>query len=447
MIGIIYNTARLSRRIFTSTQKVHNKKTRKYLMKTIILGGGVIGVTTAYYLAKLGVEVTVIDRQADVGEETSFANAGQISPGYSTPWAAPGIPTKAAKWLFQKHAPFAISPDGTAWQGIWASKMFANCNTHDYAINKERMMRVAEYSRDCLQQLRSDTNINYEHRTKGTLQLFRKQAQLDVVGRDIEVLKECGVDYELISRDELDKVEPALIHAKDKLVGGLRLPNDETGDCNLFTKNLAKLATDLGVNFVFNKTIDNIHHNGNQIVGVMIDGEMMIADHYVLALGSYSRNLAKQLGLDLPIYPVKGYSLTVPILDEKNAPVSTVLDETYKVAITRFDNRIRIGGMAELSGFNLTLNPKRRATLEMVTNDLFTGGDLPNAKFWTGLRPMTPDGTPIIGGTRFGNLFINTGHGTLGWTMACGSGKLIADIITRQTPDISLDGLSLARYH
>lgn len=415
-------------------------------MKVIILGGGVIGVTSAYFLARQGVDVTVIDRQNDVAEETSFANAGQISPGYSTPWAAPGIPAKAAKWLLQKHAPFAITPDGTTWQTTWMAQMFRNCNAKCYAINKERMMRVAEYSRDCLQQLRQDTNINYEHRTKGTLQLFRKKAQLDVVGRDIEVLKECGVAYELLSRDELANAEPALAHVKDKLVGGLRLPNDETGDCNLFTKSLAKIAGGLGVKFLFNTTIQKILHDGNQITGIKTNDDILTADTYVLALGCYSRNLAKSLALSLPIYPVKGYSLTASIVNENLAPVSTVLDETYKIAITRFDKRIRVGGMAELSGFNLKLNPARRATLEMVAKDLFAGADLTKATFWTGLRPMTPDGTPIIGETKFNNLFINTGHGTLGWTMSCGSGKLIADIITHQTPQISLEGLSLARY-
>lgn len=193
--------------------------------------------------------------------------------------------------------------------------------------------------------------------------------------------------------------------------------------------------------------MQQIQHDGNAITGVLADGELLRTDHYVLAFGSYSRDIAKPLGLNLPVYPVKGYSLTVPIIDPDNAPVSTVLDETFKIAITRFDDRIRVGGMAELSGFNLKLNHARRATLEMVTHDLFTGGDLPNATFWTGLRPMTPDGTPIIGETKFNNLFINTGHGTLGWTMACGSGKLIADIITKRAPDISLDGLSLARHH
>lgn len=417
-------------------------------MKVLVLGGGVIGTTTAYYLAKQGVEVTVVERQHNVAEETSFGNAGQISPGYSTPWAAPGIPLKAAKWLLEKHAPFAVRPDGSLWQLQWAMQMFANCNADRYSINKERMMRVAEYSRDCLQQLRKDTNISYEHRERGTLQLFRKQAQMDVVGRDIEVLKECGVDYQLLNRDELPTIEPALIHAKDKLVGGLRLPNDETGDCNIFTKSLAKIAEGLGVKFLFNTTIADIEHQNNAITGIITaDGKRLTADNYVLAFGSYSRPFAEKLQLKLPVYPVKGYSLTVPVIDESLAPVSTVLDETFKIAITRFDNRIRVGGMAELSGFNTDLPVARRETLQMVSQELFGGGDFANARFWTGLRPMTPDGTPIIGESRFANLYINTGHGTLGWTMACGSGQLIADIITHTPTQISLEGLSAARYN
>ncbi|MFB6348492.1 D-amino acid dehydrogenase [Moraxella sp. ZJ142] len=415
-------------------------------MKVLVLGGGVIGTTTAYFLAKQGVEVTVIERQHAVAEETSFGNAGQISPGYSTPWAAPQIPTKAIKWLFQKHAPLAIRPDGSAFQMAWMAQMLKNCTDERYAINKERMMRVAEYSRDCLRQLRADTDINYEHRTLGTLQLFRSQAQLEQVGKDIEVLKECGVAYELLDKNSLSQAEPALAHAAAELVGGLRLPHDETGDCNLFTKALAKICQDMGVKFLFNTTVERITTDGSQITGVIANGESLTADNYVLALGSYSRAMALSLGLKLPVYPVKGYSLTVPIVDETLAPRSTVLDETYKVAITRFDERIRVGGMAELSGFDLSLKQSRRETLEMVVSSLFAGGDLPNATFWTGLRPMTPDGTPIIGKTHLNNLYLNTGHGTLGWTMSCGSGSLIGDIITGKTPAISLEGLSIERY-
>ena len=415
-------------------------------MRVIVLGSGVIGVTSAYYLAQQGASVTVLDRQTGPAEETSFGNAGQVSPGYSTPWAAPGIPFKAVKWMFQHHAPLAVNLDGSMWQLQWMAQMLKNCNAQLYAINKERMVRVAEYSRDCLRQLRQDTGISYENRSKGTLQLFRKDAQLDAVQRDIEVLKESGVEYELLDRDGLARVEPALAAAKDKLVGGLHLPNDETGDCYLFTNALAKLAQEMGVDFQFNQNVEKLLVEGDEIKGVLVNGKVLTADRYVLAFGSYSREFLKPLHLELPVYPVKGYSLTVPIVDPAMAPQSTVLDETYKIAITRFDQRIRVGGMAELSGFNLGLNQDRRATLEMVTKDLFPGGDLPQASFWTGLRPMTPDSTPIIGGTRYKNLFLNTGHGTLGWTMACGSGKLISDLVMQQQPEISTEGLSLQRY-
>ncbi|MDC5072145.1 D-amino acid dehydrogenase [Acinetobacter baumannii] len=415
-------------------------------MRVIVLGSGVIGVASAYYLARQGAEVTVLDRQSGPAEETSFGNAGQISPGYSTPWAAPGIPFKAVKWMFQHHAPLAINLDGSMWQLQWMAQMLKNCNPQSYAVNKERMMRVAEYSRDCLRELRKDTGIHYENRAKGTLQLFRKEAQMEAVQRDISVLEECGVSYELLNANELGRVEPALANAQDKLVGGLHLPNDETGDCYLFTNALAQIAKELGVNFQFNQNVEKLIVEGDQIKGVQVNGKVLTADRYVLAFGSYSRDFLKPLDLQLPVYPVKGYSLTIPIVDPAFAPQSTVLDETYKIAITRFDQRIRVGGMAELSGFNLGLNEDRRATLQMVTQDLFPGGDMEQASFWTGLRPMTPDSTPIIGATRFKNLFLNTGHGTLGWTMACGSGKLISDIVLNHKTDISTDGLSIQRY-
>ena len=415
-------------------------------MRVIVLGSGVIGVTSAYYLAQQGAEVTVLDRQTGPAEETSFGNAGQISPGYSTPWAAPGIPFKAVKWMFQHHAPLAINIDGSMWQLQWMAQMLKNCSADRYAINKERMVRVAEYSRDCLKQLREDIGISYENRSKGTLQVFRNEAQLEAVQRDIEVLKETGVAFELLDSEGLTRVEPALAQAKDKLVGGLHLPNDETGDCYIFTNSLADKAKEIGVKFQFNSNVEKLIVEGDEIKGVLVNGEVLTADKYVLAFGSYSRDFLKPLDLDLPVYPVKGYSLTVPIIDSAFAPQSTVLDETYKIAITRFDERIRVGGMAELSGFNLNLNEDRRGTLEMVTRDLFPGGDLENASFWTGLRPMTPDSTPIIGATRFKNLFLNTGHGTLGWTMACGSGKLMSDLVLNKTPEISTEGLSLQRY-
>ena len=422
-------------------------------MKTIVLGSGVIGITTAYYLARAGVDVTVIDRQPQAAEETSFANAGQISPGYATPWAAPGMPLKAMKWLFEKHAPLAIRPDGTFYQAQWMMQMLRNCTAARYNVNKERMMRLSEYSRDCLRQLRAETGIAYEHRTGGTLQVFRKQAQLEAVARDIEVLKECGVPYELLDREGMLKVEPGLRQACEpragSLLGGLRLPNDETGDCHLFTLQLAEMAKALGVKFRYGESIEHILSDGKSIQGIQLAGTdkgLLRADQYVLALGSYSRQMLQSLHIDIPVYPVKGYSLTIPLVNEALAPVSTVLDETYKIAITRFDQRIRVGGMAELSGFDLRLNPKRRATLEMVANDLFPGGDVTQAQFWTGLRPMTPDGTPLVGATAMNGLYLNTGHGTLGWTMACGSAQLLADLISGRQPAIRTEGLDMGRY-
>ncbi|MBU9293802.1 D-amino acid dehydrogenase small subunit [Burkholderia multivorans] len=415
-------------------------------MRVVILGSGVVGVASAYYLARAGHEVTVIDREAGPALETSFANAGQISPGYAAPWAAPGVPLKAVKWMFEKHAPLAIRLDGTRFQLQWMWQMLRNCTPERYAVNKSRMVRLAEYSRDCLQALRADTGIQYEGRTGGTLQLFRTQQQLDGAAKDIAVLREANVPFELLSPAELKNAEPALAAVSHKLTGGLRLPGDETGDCQLFTTRLAALAESLGVKFRYNTPIDGLAIAGGKIAGVQCGSETVRADAYVVALGSYSTNFVANL-MKIPVYPLKGYSITAPIVNEAAAPVSTVLDETYKIAITRFDQRIRVGGMAEIVGFDKTLRAARRETLEMCVNDLFPGGgDTSKATFWTGLRPMTPDGTPIVGRTPVSNLFLNTGHGTLGWTMSCGSGQLLADLISGKKPAIQADDLSVHRY-
>lgn len=415
-------------------------------MRVVILGSGVVGVASAYYLARAGHEVTVIDREAGPALETSFANAGQISPGYAAPWAAPGVPLKAVKWMFEKHAPLAIRLDGTRFQLQWMYQMLRNCTAERYAVNKGRMVRLAEYSRDCLQALRADTGIQYEGRTGGTLQLFRTQQQLDGAAKDIAVLQEANVPFELLSPAELKKAEPALAAVSHKLTGGLRLPGDETGDCQLFTTRLAALAESLGVKFRYNTPIDALAIAGGKIAGVQCGSETVRADAYVVALSSYSTSFISNL-MKIPVYPLKGYSITAPIVNEAAAPVSTVLDETYKIAITRFDQRIRVGGMAEIVGFDKKLRAARRETLEMCVNDLFPGGgDTSKATFWTGLRPMTPDGTPIVGRTPVSNLFLNTGHGTLGWTMSCGSGQLLADLISGKMPAIQADDLSVHRY-
>lgn len=415
-------------------------------MKVVILGSGVVGVASAWYLAQAGHEVTVIDRQPAAALETSAANAGQISPGYAAPWAAPGVPLKAVKWMFQRHAPLAIRLDGSRFQLAWMWQMLRNCDMSHYQLNKSRMVRIAEYSRDCLKTLRQETGITYEGRQGGTLQLFRTAQQYESAAKDIAVLKEAGVPYELLEAAQLRQAEPALATTQHKLTGGLRLPNDETGDCQLFTQRLAAMAAEAGVTFRYNTTVDALEQEGNRITGVRCGSERITADAYVVAFGSFSTALLDGI-VNVPVYPLKGYSLTIPIKDADAAPVSTVLDETYKVAITRFDDRIRVGGMAEIVGFNTRLLPARRQTLEMVVGDLFPqGGSIEQATFWSGLRPMTPDGTPVVGRTPLKNLFLNTGHGTLGWTMACGSGQLLADIISGVTPAISADDLSVMRY-
>jgi D-amino-acid dehydrogenase len=417
-------------------------------MRIVVMGSGVVGVTSAFYLARAGHEVVVIDREQGPALETSFANAGQISPGYAAPWAAPGVPLKAVRWMFQKHAPLAIRPDDTdkQFQLQWMWQMLQNCTAERYAINKARMVRLAEYSRDCLKLLRADTGIQYEGRTGGTLQVFRTQQQFDGASKDIAVLKEANIPYELLTANELARAEPALAVTSHKLTGGLRLPGDETGDCQLFTTRLACLAEQAGVTFRYNTTVDGLAVEGGHVVGVHHGAKLIHADAFVVAFGSHSTNFLSPL-VKIPVYPLKGYSITVPIVDETHAPVSTVLDETYKIAITRFDKRIRVGGMAEIVGFDKRLREARRETLEMCVNDLFPGGgDTANATFWTGLRPMTPDGTPIVGHTAIPNLYLNTGHGTLGWTMSCGSAQLLADLISGCTPAIEFNDLNVFRY-
>ncbi|CAG9163436.1 D-amino acid dehydrogenase [Cupriavidus pampae] len=419
-------------------------------MRVLVLGSGVIGVTSAWYLARAGHEVTVIDREAAPALGTSFANAGQISPGYASPWAAPGVPLKAIKWMFQEHAPLSIKPDGTLFQLQWMWQMLRNCTEARYAVNKERMVRLAEYSRDCIRTLRAETGISYEGRQQGTLQLFRTAEQYDGAAKDIAVLQEAGVPYQLLTREQLAASEPALAAVSGKLAGGLRLPNDETGDCQLFTQRLAALAESIGVKFQYNRSIDGLLTEGDAITGALIEGKPMLADAVVVALGSWSTPFVRHVlpGLsNLPVYPLKGFSITVPMTDASRSPVSTVLDETYKVAITRFDDRIRVGGMAQIVGYDRTLDPAKRRTLEHVVTDLFPGaGDVSRATFWTGLRPMTPDGTPVVGPAGIRGLWLNTGHGTLGWTMACGSGKLLSDLVSGTRPAIRADDLSVDRY-
>lgn len=416
-------------------------------MHVIVMGAGIVGIASAWYLRQNGCDVTVIDRAQTAAAETSFANAGQLSYGYTTPWAAPGIPQKAAKWLFKAHSPLLMRPDGSLFQLHWLRQMLANCSDAAYIRNKDRMVRISEYSRVMQLQFERDTGMNYEGRRLGTLQLFRTQQQIDAAAKDMTVLADYGVPFELLDASACLNQEPALQHARAPIAGGLYLPNDATGDCHLFTTQLAKMCAEAGVQFHYGAAIEHIAVQNGRISHIRTGDQTHQADHYVCALGSFSRTVLNQIGIDLPVYPVKGYSLTLPISDASRAPVSTLLDETYKVALTRFDNRIRVGGMAELSGYQIQLNPERRETLELVVNELFPNcGDTSLATFWSGLRPMTPDSTPIIGATPIANLHTNTGHGTLGWTMGLGSGKIVADLVCGQKAEIETADLSLQRY-
>jgi D-amino-acid dehydrogenase len=416
-------------------------------MRVVVLGAGIIGVTTAYYLARLGAEVEVLDRQRGPGLETSFANAGELSYGMTSPWAAPGIPWKAVKWMFMKHRPLFIRPSLSPTMWRWCAQMLANCNAAAYARNKSRMVRVSNYSRDSLTELMNELPIDFEQRELGTLQLFRKQKQVDASKADQEILAKYDSPFEVLDRDGCIAVEPGLVHVADKFVGGLRLLADRTGDCRMFTQALADKATQMGVKFRYQVNIRSVAMDNQHIVGIDTSNGRVSGDRYVCSMGPYAPILLKTIGIRIPVYPIKGYSITLPITDPEAAPRSTIMDETYKVAVTRLGNRIRVAGQAVIAGYNHKLGRDATESVRHVVSDLFPrGGDVSKAEGWTGLRPMTPDGTPVIGPTRYDNLFLNTGHGTLGWTMACGSARIVADIVMEHEPGVDIEGLTIARY-
>lgn len=417
-------------------------------MKVLVMGSGVIGVTTAWYLAKAGNEVTVVDRLDTPATETSYANAGMLSFDYSTPWGAPGVPLKAIKWMLQDISPLYFNVREFDLNTIrWMLKMLGQCSARAFDVNKERMLRVARYSAQCFHELNQELTLDYDMRMKGTLEVFRSQKEMDAAAGDVAVLERCHVPHEMVDVDECIRHEPALANVREKIVGGLYLPGDGTGDCYKFTNALAEECRKLGVSFMMNTEIQSIETDRGRVTSVKTSAGELKADKYVVALGTYAPLLLRRIGINLPIYPLKGYSLTMPIIDESKAPVSTVMDQKYKVAVTRFDDRIRVGGIAEITNYNKDLNPKRRGAIEFSVRDLFPGaGDVDHAEFWTGLRPMTPDSVPILGETPYDNLILNSGHGTLGWTMSLGSSRFVADIVNGKKPDISPDGLSMARY-
>jgi D-amino-acid dehydrogenase len=349
--------------------------------------------------------------------------------------------------MFMRHRPLAIRPRLDPAMIAWCLMMLRNCTAARYELNRARMLPLAEYSRDRLRALHAALGIAYDERARGILLLCRSAEELEGARGEGAFLQKFGVRFELLDREACIRAEPALARAREKITGGLRLPDDETGDCFKFTRALGAAARQRGVEFRYRTTIERIALDGDRVSGIVTDRGTLSGDAYVVALGSYAPLLLKPLGIRLPVYPVKGYSLTLAITDPAGAPESSVVDETYKVAVTRLGDRVRVGGMAELAGYDLTLRPGPRRTLEHVVRDLFpSAGEVAEATFWCGLRPMTPDGPPLVGPTRYRNLWLNTGHGTLGWTMACGSGHLIADLISGRRPAIDLTGLTIERY-
>ena len=416
-------------------------------MKVLVLGGGVIGVTSAYYLQRAGHEVTLLERRGDVAQETSFANGGQVSWSSAHPWAEPGIPLMALLWLFKPHSPLVLRPrlDPALW--LWLVKFLGNCTAARYAVNKERQVRLARYSHECLVALRNETPLDYGATTRGTLFLYRSARDLTHGLHDLPLWEQLGIQHRVLNVDTCIMQEPALASARSKLVGGIHFPDDESGDCQRFTAGLAQAARNLGVRFELNTVVQRLVRSGTHVESVLTERGAFRADAYVLACGSISPLLLKPLGIRLPVYPVKGYSVTLPIIDAARAPQGTLTDERYKVVVTRMGNNLRAAGTAELGGYDLTLRPSRCATLDHVVRDLFPdAADFTRAEYWTGLRPMTPDNPPVLGATPFDNLFVNTGHGTLGWTMACGSGKILADIVSQRKPEVDLAGLTLERF-
>jgi D-amino-acid dehydrogenase len=416
-------------------------------MKILVLGSGVIGVTNAWYLARAGHDVTLVDRQPRPAMETSFANGGQVSWGAANPWAAPGIPGKAVAWLFRRHSPLVLRPSFDPAMWLWLGQLLRNCTSARYLDNKERQLRLSRYSHTCLTELRNELDLHYDLSTRGLLILYRSARDLEAASHEVRPLDQLGVTYRFLDRAACVAHEPALTDSQEKIVGGMLFPGDESGDCRLFTEELAARAQQQGVKFLAATNVTQLVTSGDRISRVVTDHDDLTADSYVLACGSYSQLLLKPLGIHLPVYPVKGYSITVPISGEAAVPLGTLSDETYKVVITRLGSRLRAAGTAELCGYDLSLRPERLDILKYVVRDLFPSvGDLAVAEPWAGLRPMTPDNPPVIGTTPFRNLFLNTGHGTLGWTMACGSGRVLADLISGKTPEIDLAGLTLKRF-
>lgn len=416
-------------------------------MKTIVMGAGVVGITAAYYLAKAGCEVTVLDRQPGAARETSFANAGIIAPGHANAWASPRAPMILLKSLVRDDTAlrFKLTADPRMW--AWSLRFLANCTAERNRVNTLRKFHLCLYAREALIALRDETGIGYDACAKGALYLYRDAAHLLTGVQAMQRLAEHGLPYERVDRERCAELEPALGPVKDRIVGGIYCPMDESGDCHLFSANLAGLCERLGVAFRYGTTVQGLRAEGEHITAVVTDRGELSADAYVLSLGSYSPQVARTVGLKLPIYPIKGYSLTVPVDGRNLAPTLPLVDEHYLVACARFGDRLRLTATAEFAGYDTSFAPKDFAPMLRVARELFPdGGDYDRPDYWACLRPMTPDGPPILGRARHRNLYLNTGHGHIGWTMACGTGRLTADLVTGRQAELDLTGLTLDRY-
>ena len=415
-------------------------------MRALVLGSGLLGVSSAYYLSQLGHEVTVIDRQASPAAETSFANGGQISVSHAEPWANPSAPLKVLQWLGKEDAPllFRIRADMRQW--LWGLQFLRECTPARTRHNIEQIVRLGTYSRDMLQALRRDTGLSYAQRTQGILHFYTTQKEFDGALKPAELMRSLGCERQVISADEAVRLEPALQHIRPQLAGATYTAEDESGDANLFARELVKLCQNAGVKFLMSHTVTALREAGGAIDHVeATDSEgrfqRVRADAYVMAMGSMSPIYAAPLGINLPIYPAKGYSVTMPVVDAAKAYQVSLTDDEYKLVFSRYTtpagDRIRIAGTAELNGYDRYLNRVRCEAIVKRVEQLFPGvGDADQAQFWTGLRPATPSNVPLIGKTKLSNFYLNTGHGTLGWTHACGSGKSIARIISGLAPEV-----------
>ncbi|MBD3655151.1 MULTISPECIES: D-amino acid dehydrogenase [Marinobacter] len=410
-------------------------------MHILVMGAGVVGVTTAWYLRKAGHDVTVVDRQALAGVETSYANGGQISVSHAEPWANPSAPLKVLKWLARPDAPLLFKPRLDPYQWRWALAFLKECTTARSAHNIRQMVNLGTYSRSCLQAVRKDAGIEYDHLEKGILHFYTNPAEFEAALEPARIMRELGCDRQVIDRNRAVELEPALAPVRDRIAGGTYTPEDESGDARRFTQNLAARCAEAGVEFRYGTEVLGFDHARDRILGVNIlkDGhhETLRADSYVLSLGSFSAILARKLGIFLNIYPAKGYSITVPVKDEAAAFKVSLTDDEYKLVFSRLGDRIRVAGTAELNGYSRELNPTRcRAIVRRSAEIMPDAARWDEAEFWTGLRPATPSNVPYIGKSHYGNLFLNTGHGTLGWTHSCGSAAAITDIICGRRPEV-----------